>query len=105
MKRVFTVHPKKWWYWFSPKFHRQRRVLQAYIDAHEAEIIEQCRIHLANLLLYGSSSIVPPKDFYGQGLIDRLLCKHESVRVRQDLKLETGEMGFTSFCNDCGEEL
>lgn len=68
MKPLFEVVFKHWWYWFIPSRRKQKRILQAYINAHETELKARLEEQYRNLMIYGCS--ISPEELYGKGDID-----------------------------------
>lgn len=65
MKPLFEVGFKHWWYWFLPSMHLQRKVLQAFLNANEAQIKNELDKQYFNLMLYGCT--ISPEEMYGKG--------------------------------------
>lgn len=70
MNRLISVGFKHWWHYLNPSLYKKRRILQAFIDTHQEELLKKYEEEYRNLLLYGCS--IAPEEFYGKGVVDEL---------------------------------
>lgn len=70
MKRLVEVKFTRWWQWLSPKHHRLRKTMQAFVDSCQDDIMAQFQREYINLMIYGCS--IASDEFYGKGIPDLL---------------------------------
>lgn len=61
----FTIHPKHWWQYLNPFWWKRKRMIEAFIDYHWAQmgVKEKVEEAVRDAYLYGEGSVEwPPKD-------------------------------------------